>query len=469
MQKLILPWKVLIMKKAVKILLLIVILVAANVFVLGMVVPTNPQAILRVNVTHTVKESFQIFYSADGTFSEEESRYYEYDPSQVQGMTLEIPVDEMYPYWRLDLGSTPADTEVLSVELVAGNVSVPVDLERIFAGRNFEPTSVVFQNNSLKFSHNHPDPFFVFEITEHDHRELQEESRMSALPGILLSCGLVTAVIFVLVKWRQTVYRLTKTLTDSRMLLWSLAKNDFKTKYAGSALGIVWAFVQPVVTILVYWMVFEFGLRSSSPVEGTPFIIWFISGMIPWFFFSEALNNATNCFIEYTYLVKKVVFKISILPLVKILSSFFVHAVFLGFVLVLCIAYHTLTGLEILQLFYYLVCLTAFVVSLSFITSAFMVFLKDFGQIINIVLQIGMWATPIVWSSTIVPEKYQFILKLNPLFYIVEGYRDAFICNGVWFWNKGFQTIYFWSLTALIFVIGAGIFRRTKPHFADVL
>ena len=109
-----------------------------------------------------------------------------------------------------------------------------------------------------------------------------------------------------------------KELFGNRKLILNLAKNDFKTKYAGSYLGIVWAFIQPVVTVLVYWFVFEVGLRQTGNAE-VPFVLWLIAGLVPWFFFSDALNGGTNSLLEYNYLVKKVVFKISVLPIVKII------------------------------------------------------------------------------------------------------------------------------------------------------
>ena len=101
-------------------------------------------------------------------------------------------------------------------------------------------------------------------------------------------------------------------LFAGRTLIFQLAKNDFKKKYAGSYLGIVWAFVQPVVTVMVYWFVFGM-IRSSSP-RPVPFVLWLIAGLIPWFFFQDGLINGTNALLEYNYLVKKVVFRIDILP-----------------------------------------------------------------------------------------------------------------------------------------------------------
>ena len=91
-------------------------------------------------------------------------------------------------------------------------------------------------------------------------------------------------------------------LFAGRTLIFQLAKNDFKKKYAGSYLGIVWAFVQPVVTVMVYWFVFGM-IRSSSP-RPVPFVLWLIAGLIPWFFFQDGLINGTNALLEYNYLVK---------------------------------------------------------------------------------------------------------------------------------------------------------------------
>lgn len=257
-------------------------------------------------------------------------------------------------------------------------------------------------------------------------------------------------------------------IIDNRKMIWKLAKNDFRTKYAGSYLGIVWAFVQPVVTILVYWLVFEFGLKSGSPVENTPYILWFVAGMVPWFFFSEALNNCTNCLLEYNYLVKKVVFEVSILPLVKILSSLFVHLVFIGFTIIIYAGYGRILTINYAELLYYVMCLIILILSLSYATSAMVVFAKDLGQVINIILQVGMWATPILWSYDILPKELLWLFKLNPMFYIINGYRDSFLTDTMP-WDDKILFLYFWILVAVLFVIGVKAFKKLQVHFADVL
>ena len=124
-----------------------------------------------------------------------------------------------------------------------------------------------------------------------------------------------------------------KEIWNSRKLIIQLAKNDFKTKYAGSYFGIIWAFIQPIITIMIYVFVFGMGLKMTPKSTEYPFLLYLIAGIVPWFFFADAWINSTNCLIEYSYLVKKMVFKISILPIVKVISSLFVHLFFilLGF------------------------------------------------------------------------------------------------------------------------------------------
>ena len=107
-----------------------------------------------------------------------------------------------------------------------------------------------------------------------------------------------------------------------RKLIWDLSKADFRKRFVGSYFGIVWMFIQPMVTVLIYFFVFQIGLKSVPPVPGVPYVLWLIPGIVPWFFFSEALNNLTGCLQEYHYLVKKVVFQVEILPIIKLLSCF---------------------------------------------------------------------------------------------------------------------------------------------------
>ncbi|MCD7819575.1 MAG: ABC transporter permease [Lachnospiraceae bacterium] len=259
-----------------------------------------------------------------------------------------------------------------------------------------------------------------------------------------------------------------KSIKNNREIIWSLAVNDFSTKYAGSIFGTFWAFVQPIITILIYACVFQYGLKSTSPVENVSYIYWFASGMIPWFFFSDTFRAVTNVLIEYSYLVKKVVFDVKTLPIIKIISSMFVHFFFIGLLFLIALAFHERITIYCIQVFYYLFCIIILVYAMGMLTSSIVPFFRDLGQIVNIVLDVMLWATPIIWSYSIVPYQFQWIIKLNPLFYIVEGYRDSFI-NKIWFFEKPIITLYYWGLMCILVFIGNIVFKKLRSQFADVL
>lgn len=168
--------------------------------------------------------------------------------------------------------------------------------------------------------------------------------------------------------------------------------------------------------------------------------------MIPWFYFSEAWSSGTNSLIEYSYLVKKVVFDIRCLPVIKIISSLFVHVFFVAVGLIIYLLYGYYPTLPTIQIIYYSFAMIMFTLALTYVTSSLVVFFRDLSQIIAIMMQVLMWMTPILWNIDSMPlnSVILFILKLNPMYYIVSGYRDALITK-FWFFNRPEQTLYFWG------------------------
>lgn len=288
----------------------------------------------------------------------------------------------------------------------------------------------------------------------------------------VISCVVILAGFLVFTLKYDKITVLPSELFQSRHLIWKLAKNDFKKRYAGSYLGALWAMAQPVVTVAMYYIVFDKVMKSASTAfrDGVevPFVLFLTAGLVPWFYFSEALSCGTNALLEYHYLVKKVVFKISILPLIKIIAATFIHVFFVGVLLIVAAIYGYYPTVYTIQLVYYSFCLFIFVLALSYTTCSVVVFFRDLSQIISIVLQIGMWATPILWNIDSLSEGWVTVLKINPLVYIVNGYRSA-IYERTWFFEDFYSTMYFWIVTVLLFGFGALVFKRLKVHFADVL
>ena len=269
------------------------------------------------------------------------------------------------------------------------------------------------------------------------------------------------------------IISLVKDIVTKRRLIADLAKADFRKRFVGSYFGVVWMFVQPIVTVAIYYFVFGIGFRNADPIEGVPYVLWLVPGIVPWFYFSEALNAGTNCLQEYSYLVKKVVFRVEILPIIKMISCLIVHVIFVLIMAGLYVCFRRLPKLSWIQTIYYTGAASIFVISLVYVTSAIQVFFKDMSQIVSICLQFGMWLTPIMWQeeqfvdSSIYPILCN-IVKLNPMYYIVVGYRDSMLF-GNWFWERPILSLYFWGVTLCLFLVGLKVFKRLRPHFSDVL
>ena len=235
---------------------------------------------------------------------------------------------------------------------------------------------------------------------------------------------------------------LLKELVAKRKLIWELSKADFRKRFVGSYFGVVWMFIQPIVTVLIYWLIFgPIGFKSAPPVPNASYVQWLIPGIAPWFFFSEALNCGTGCLQEYNYLVKKVVFKVEILPVIKLISCLFVHVFFILIMFFVFLISGKKPELSWIQIIYYSFATSMYALALTYLTSAIQVFFKDMAQIVSICLQFGMWLTPIMYSEQLFLDKgltmAPMILKLNPFYYIAAGYRDSML-TGDWFFMSVF-------------------------------
>ena len=260
----------------------------------------------------------------------------------------------------------------------------------------------------------------------------------------------------------------SKQLKAKLNLIWSLAKDDFRSKYASSQLGMFWAFFRPIVMATVYIVVFSFVARAA-PVDGVyPYSMWLLPGLIVWFVFSDSLMNGVTTLNQYSFLVKNIKFDVSILPAVKVTSGFFIHTFFIAVIVVLYLILGLPIKLQIIQLIYYYCATFIFTLALTRIFCAIQPFFKDLMVAIEILLLVGIWACPILWDLHMIPESYWWIFKINPLYHLVMGYRDSFM-GGKWLWEHPVQLAEFWAITILLEVIGRKLFRRMSVHFADVI
>ena len=256
-------------------------------------------------------------------------------------------------------------------------------------------------------------------------------------------------------------------ILDKRHLIVAMAKREVQNQYVGSFLGILWTFIHPVIMITVFWFVFSIGFKAR-PMNDVPFVVWLAAGLAPWYFFSEIISGSVGSVVNHAHLIKRSIFSAQILPIIKILSSFVTHLVFVVVLLGLIVFQGLPFSFYYLQAIYYLFCMVILALGISWAVSALNVFIRDVAQMVTVFLQVGFWVTPIFWDIQMMSEPVQWYLKLNPVFYIIQGYRDSFIAF-VPFWHHLYYTIYFWLCAGTLLVLGAFIFKKLKPQFADVL
>jgi ABC-type polysaccharide/polyol phosphate export permease len=266
---------------------------------------------------------------------------------------------------------------------------------------------------------------------------------------------------------KPAIVRFLGEVLKHREMILALSARDLQSRYAGTLGGIVWAFVNPIATVCIFYFVFAVGFRAHGP-DHIPFVLWFVCGLTPWYFFNDTLQAITSSITANAYLVTKTVFPTEILPLVYIISGLFPHFVFLLLLGGMMGAFHLPFHADRLLVVYYLGCTITLLLGLGWLLSALQVFYRDIGQALTILLNMWFWLTPIVWVQNIVPPAYQGVLTLNPIYYIVEGYRGLMVYSTP-VWPDRHQTMTFWLTTLLILLAGAFVFRRLKPEFADVI
>ncbi|HYX18591.1 MAG TPA: ABC transporter permease [Nostoc sp.] len=255
-------------------------------------------------------------------------------------------------------------------------------------------------------------------------------------------------------------------------LLRTLVRRDLEARYKGSILGNLWPLLNQLSQLLIYTYVFSIVLRVKLSIESLPennftFGLWLFAGLLPWIAFSGGLMQSASSVLGQPNLVKKVVFPLTLLPLVPILSTFIESSFgLIALIFFVALNAHTLHAtLALLPL----VWLTQLLLTagLGYLVAGLTVFLRDIPQTLGVILNIWFYATPLVYPASAIPEQWRtLVFWLNPIAAIAEVYRDIVLVGEVKHWGE-------WGVSSLIAVViffgGLWCYRRLRPAFADVL
>ena len=248
-----------------------------------------------------------------------------------------------------------------------------------------------------------------------------------------------------------------------------LAKADLVKTYRGAALGWSWAIIKPTVTIFVYWFTFQIGLRAAKPVNGYPFFLWLISGLIPWFYISDMLTAGTDSIRKYSYLVTKMKFPVSTIPTFVSLSKLSVNTILIAIMLILFCAFGFRPDLYWLQLIFFIFISFVFWTIWGLFSSLLAAISKDFGNLVKSFVTAIFWLSGILWNpDTIKIAWLKKILMANPVTYIVNGFRHSLV-NKIWFWEEPKQLLYFAIVSFAMLVCALWAYRKVREDIPDVL
>lgn len=253
----------------------------------------------------------------------------------------------------------------------------------------------------------------------------------------------------------------------SRYLLWQLTKRDVTQQYKKSKLGMFWSLAEPLAFMGILYLVFGIGLRGGRSMD-FPFLCYLVSGMAVVQFFTGTMNQGTNAVRSHSYLLKKINFRLSILPISTVLTGIINHLIFMVAAFVIFLTYKIYPNWFWFQVLYYMFALSVFLLGISWFTSSVGVFMPDLQHIVSIFGRMIFYLTPVFWSFDMVGPRLQYWLKFNPLFYIAMGYRES-IYYGIPFWNHPLQTAYFWGWVLFMIIVGVFTFRKLRPQFADYI
>ncbi|MEK3888457.1 ABC transporter permease [Bacillus sp. FSL K6-3431] len=253
-----------------------------------------------------------------------------------------------------------------------------------------------------------------------------------------------------------------------RLSLYELKSNN-KSNYLGTA----WEIINPVIQILIYWFVFG-SIRQRADVEvapgmDVPFILWLLGGFILWNFFYQATIQGSKSIYTRLRMLSKMNFPMSVIPNIVLFSQFYIHII----MLVITIAIFQLSGyyltIYFLQFFYFIFATFCLIFAISLITSTFSTIIRDVHMFLNATLRMLLYLSPILWQITSLEEPLPTIMKLNPLYYLIEGYRSA-LFGLDWYFIENWQyTLYFWAVVIGLFIIGSIVHVKFRRHFIDYL
>ncbi|HZK20893.1 MAG TPA: ABC transporter permease [Oscillospiraceae bacterium] len=248
-----------------------------------------------------------------------------------------------------------------------------------------------------------------------------------------------------------------------------MAKSDILKTYRGAALGWAWAIIKPVVTIFVYWFAISIGMRRGGDVNGYPYFLWLISGLVPWFYMNEMLTQGTESMRKYSFLITKMNFPVSTIPTFVSISKLIINLILLTVVIIIFCLLGYFPNVYYFQLLIYLIFSFLFFTFWALFAAPISCISKDFSNLVKSFVFAIFWFSGVVWNpDTVKIKPLRVLLKINPITFLVTGFRDALI-NKKWFFDKPKELFAFLVILAVMGLFALWSYKRLRKEIPDVL
>lgn len=275
----------------------------------------------------------------------------------------------------------------------------------------------------------------------------------------------------------NSMFKVIKEQIDNFHLIKRLSTYELKSSNRNNYLGILWEFINPAIQIAIYWFVFGFVQgRGTVPGENgkIPFFVWMLSGILIWFFIYPAITQGSKSIYSRLRMVSRMNFPLSAIPSYVILSLLYPQLLIMGVIMIIFQFIGYPITIYYLQIPYFLFAAILFLFALSLITSTISTIVRDFQMLLQSLMRVLLYITPILWpagrfNDSSFGKIIDYVMLLNPIYYLVEGYRYALLGEGWFIMAHPTITLYFWGLVLLLLFVGSYMHVKFRRHFIDFL
>ena len=264
----------------------------------------------------------------------------------------------------------------------------------------------------------------------------------------------------------MALFEIIKEIWQNRHRMLRVVWFDIKIENRSLYLGTLWQILAPFFQVGTFWLIFGLGIRGGAPVDGFPFIIWLLSGLIPWFFINRGVMAGSSSIVNKAAIIFKIKYPIATVPVGEVICCLYDHIILLGIMFAIFLIHGVYPSLYWLNLIYYISFTFVLLTAVTMILSVVIRLAPDFERLLGTLMQMLFFLTPILWEETYLPPWVQRIFSANPIRYIVMGFRGSLLYQENFF-DFPWRIAFFWPMVIVLLIFGCWLQKKFASRFVD--